>query len=227
MDFTNGDFALAKATIFSVITNRYLKQINQHILPGGQQLLHIVEGCIKANRQSQKDFYKIYYGYAIGICMRYCNTHDDAVEVVNDGFLKIFKTIQVFNSRYENYESSLMGWMKSIMVHTAIDHFRKNSKKNYLVGEIEDLHFQIDDSSETSIDKMSYKEIYGLVQKLSPVYRTVFNLYVIEGFKHEEIGKKLNISVGTSKSNLAKARLNIQKMLKEANLKLYEQRKII
>lgn len=158
--------------------------------------------------------------------MRYCNAHDDALEIVNDGFLKIFKTLGGFNPRYENYEASLMGWVKSIMIHTAIDNFRKN-RKNYLLNEIEESHLEITDSSETSIDRMSFKEIFALVQKLSRMYRTVFNLYVIDGFKHEEIAKQLNISVGTSKSNLAKARMNIQKMIKEANLKLYEQRRAI
>ena len=195
-------------------------------MPSGQQLLHIVQGCVKANRQSQKVFYKRYYGYAMAICMRYCNSHEDALEIVNDGFLKIFKNIEIFNSRYENYEASLIGWMKSIMIHTAIDYFRKSSK-NKVVDEIEEMHFEITYSDETSIDRMSYKEILELVQKLSPVYRAVFNLYVIDGFKHEEIAKQLNISVGTSKSNLAKAKMSIQKMLKETNLKLYEQRKAV
>ncbi len=195
-------------------------------MPSGQQLLHIVHGCVKTNRQSQKEFYKIYYGFAMSICMRYCNAHDDALEIVNDGFLKIFKTLGGFNPRYENYEASLMGWVKSIMIHTAIDNFRKN-RKNYLLNEIEESHLEITDSSETSIDRMSFKEIFALVQKLSRMYRTVFNLYVIDGFKHEEIAKQLNISVGTSKSNLAKARMNIQKMIKEANHNLYEQRRAI
>lgn len=158
--------------------------------------------------------------------MRYCDYPDEVVEIVNDSFLKIFKTIASFNPRYENYEASLIGWMKSIIIHTAIDYFRK-SRKNYVIDEIEEMHFEIYDSCETSIDRMSYKEIFELVQKLSPVYRTVFNLYVIDGFKHEEIANQLNISVGTSKSNLAKARVNIQKMLKALNPKLYEQRRAI
>ena len=83
------------------------------------------------------------------------------------------------------------------------------------------------DNAESAIDAMTYKEIMAILQKLSPVYRTVFNLYVIDGYKHEEIAEQLNISVGTSKSNLSKARANIQKMLKESNLKLYEQRRAV
>jgi len=195
-------------------------------LPVNEQLIHIVNGCINANRESQKEFYKLYYGFSMSICLRYCDTYDDAMEVVNDGFLKVFKSIGTFSLRNNNYEASLMGWMKSIMVHTAIDHYRKR-KNDHLVNDIEETHYETAYTSESAIDRMTYKEIMAILQKLSPVYRTVFNLYVIDGFKHEEIAEQLKISVGTSKSNLSKARANIQKMLKESNLKLYEQRRTV
>ena len=93
--------------------------------------------------------------------------------------------------------------------------------------ELDDEHFELNDTEQSSIDRMSYKEIIELVQRLSPVYRAVFNLHVIDGYKHEEIAAQLNIAVGTSKSNLAKARINIQKMLKESNFSIYEQQKAI
>ena len=161
----------------------------------------------------------------MAISMRYCNNKDDAMEVVNDGFLKIYRELHNFKPAHSNYETSLKGWMKTIFIHTAIDNYRKN-KKNYLVGGMEDTHFEMQDDQETAIDKMSYAEIMEMVQRLSPVYKTVFNLFVIDGFKHEEIAKQLNITVGTSKSNLAKARANIQKMLRESSLKYYERRAI-
>ncbi len=161
----------------------------------------------------------------MAICMRYCNSKDDAMEVVNDGFMKIYKELASFKPRYDNYEAPLKGWMKSIFVNTSIDHFRKNNK-NYLVSEIEESHFEMEHNGETAIDKMSYKEIMDVVQQLSPVYKTIFNLFVIDGFKHEEIAGRLKISVGTSKSNLSKAKANIQKMLKEAVIKWYEQKAI-
>lgn len=157
--------------------------------------------------------------------MRYCNSKDDAMEVVNDGFMKVLKELPAFKPRYDNFEASLKGWMKSILVNTAIDHFRKNNK-NYFVADINESHFQAEHSGESAIDKMSYKEIMELVQQLSPVYKTIFNLFVIDGFKHEEIAGRLNISVGTSKSNLSKARANIQKMLREAATKCYGQKTI-
>jgi len=147
------------------------------------------------------------------------------MEIVNDGFLKIFKKLSSFEARYDDMEGSLKGWIKRIMLNTAIDHFRKNNK--YLLKvDMGDKVLNIPDEAETSVDKMSYDEIYKIIQKLSPMYRTVFNLYIIDGFKHEEIAKQLNISVGTSKSNLAKAKINIQKMMKQAHSSLYEQKAI-
>ena len=147
------------------------------------------------------------------------------MEIVNDGFLKIFKKLSSFEARYEDMEGSLKGWIKRIMLNTAIDHFRKNNK--YLMKvDMGEKVLNIPDETEDSVDKMSYDEIYKVIQQLSPMYRTVFNLYIIDGFKHEEIARQLNISVGTSKSNLAKAKINIQKMLQQARRGLYEQRAI-
>lgn len=194
-------------------------------MPEVSSVVHIIHGCVKADRESQKTFYKMYYGFSMAICMRYCSAKDDAMEVVNDGFIKIYRELHNFKPAYDNYEASLKGWMKSIMVNTAIDHFRKNNKKHFLV-EIKDDHLETVDMQETSIDKLTYKEVMDIVQRLSPGYRTVFNLYVIDGYKHEEIAQQLNITVGTSKSNLAKARMNIQKMLRETEPNFYEQKAI-
>ncbi len=194
-------------------------------MPGGQDLLHIIQGCLKANRGSQKAFYEMFYGYAMGICLRYCSNPDDAVEVVNDGFLKVYKALQSFNPQHANVEASLKGWMKRIMINTAIDQLRKNHQR-FLIAEISDHHSDTEDSMETPVDRMTFKEILAIVQQLSPVYRTVFNLHVLDGFKHEEIASQLKISVGASKSNLAKARMNIQKMLRESDFNYYENKAI-
>ncbi len=203
--------------------NDYLS--NLKISPTNQELEHIIQGCINSSRESQKAFYQLFYGFAMAICMRYCNSKDDAMEVVNDGFMKVYRELPRFVPRYNNYEASLKGWMKSIMVNTAIDHFRKNNK-NYLVAEMEESHCEMEHNGETAIDKMTYKEIMDLVNQLSPVYKTIFNLFAIDGFKHEEIASQLKISVGTSKSNLSKAKANIQKMLKEATIKCYERKAV-
>jgi len=194
-------------------------------LPDGQQLSDIIQGCIHAKRDSQKEFYKIFYGFSMAICMRYCSAREDAMEVVNDSFLKVFRQLHTFDPRHANFEASLKGWMKSIIIHTAVDHFRKNNK-NQFTSELSEIHAQESDAAENAIDKLTYKEIMEIVQRLSPVYRTVFNLYVIDGFKHEDIANQLRISVGTSKSNLSKAKINIQKMLKETDTRCYE-RKVV
>ena len=194
-------------------------------MPVRPDLLHIIQGCLRANRGSQKEFYELFYGYAMGICLRYCTNHDDAVEIANDGFLKVYKALDTFNPQHSNVEASLKGWMKRIMINTSIDHLRKNNQR-FLIAEISDHHFDTEDAVETSIDRMTYKEILAVIQQLSPVYRTVFNLHVLDGYKHEEIARQLKISVGASKSNLAKARMNIQKMLKEADFNYYEHKAI-
>ena len=194
-------------------------------MPERPDLLHIIQGCVKANRGSQKEFYELFYGYAMGICLRYCTSPDDSVEVVNDGFLKVYKALHTFNPQHTNVEASLKGWMKRIIINTSIDHLRKNNQR-FLIVEISDHHFDTADTVETSIDRMTFKEILAIIQQLSPVYRTVFNLHVLDGYKHEEIAKQLKISVGASKSNLAKARMNIQKMLKETDFNYYENKAI-
>ncbi len=195
-------------------------------MSGIDTLEHIIQGCVKANRDSQKQLYKLYYGFSLSICMRYSNDYTEAEEIANDGFLKIFKKIDSFEPSYHSYEASFVGWIKKIFIYTAIDQYRKK-KKAYTISLLDDSHQEISEKSASAIDNMSYREIISLVQKLSPTYRTVFNLYVLDGYKHEEIAEQLKISVGTSKSNLAKARHNIQKMLQQTNVKLYEQRKAI
>ncbi len=168
----------------------------------------------------------LYYGFSMGICIRYSAHHTEAEEIVNDGFLKIFHKIETFRPSYKSYEASFVGWIKKIFIYTAIDHYRKNNK-SITIPILDDRHLEIIENSASPVDKMSYNEIIALVQKLSPAYRTVFNLYVLDGYTHEEISKQLNISVGTSKSNLAKARINIKKILQLTNVKLYERRRAI
>lgn len=195
-------------------------------MSGKPTLEHIIQGCVKANRDSQKQLYKLYYSFSMGICMRYSTNYAEAEEIVNDGFLKIFKKITDFEPSHQSFESSFVGWIKKIFIHTAIDSYRKY-KKSYTLPLLDNSGFEISDTAVNAIDNLSYKEIIELVQMLSPTYRTVFNLYVLDGYKHEEISKQLHISVGTSKSNLAKARLNVQKLLQQKNINVYEQRKAI
>jgi RNA polymerase sigma-70 factor (ECF subfamily) len=187
----------------------------------------LVTGCALLKRDSQKQLYAHFYGYAFSICQRYVNKEEETLEVVNDGFLKIFNEIKNFQPRYDSFENSLKGWIRRIFINTAIDHVRK--EKNRLIF----MHDQIDAVENVSVpaaglERLSHKELLDLITKLTPAYRMVFNMYVIDGYTHEEISGLLNIAVGTSKSNLAKARLNLQKMIinKQTQLVIHGQRAI-
>lgn len=175
----------------------------------------LIQGCRNNDRESQRMLYKHYYAYAMSICIRYAQSEDEAKEILNDGFMKVFSKIKMYDS-----SKSFKSWLRRILINTAIDNFRSN-KKHYYHSDIEDHH---DQSVEVNaVDEMSYNEILCLVQRLSPMYRTVFSLYAIDGYTHEDIATELGISVGTSKSNLSKARANLRKMLIKTNKELYEQ----
>ena len=175
-----------------------------------------IRGCALNQRESQKKLYNSFYGYAMSICDRYTSREEDASEILNDGFLKIFKEIHHFKPAYSDVVSSFKGWLRKIMVYTAIDHFRKNNKHQH-VTELDTAIIHLPAEDETAVDKISYDEIIRFIQGLSPAYRTVLNLFVVDGFSHDEISRQLNISVGTSKSNLAKARKQLQKILFRQN----------
>ncbi len=156
------------------------------------------------------------------ICYRYTDRMEESEEIMNEAFIKLFKNIQQFDEfRQEDTLLSLKGWFKRILVNTCIDHYRKKQSSvngHVLTSESE----KIADAGENGLDILSYKEIIDAVRLLSPSYRAVFNLFVIEGLSHEEISKKLGISVGASKSNLSKARDNLRKLLlKKSKFNIY------
>lgn len=181
-----------------------------------EELTCHVEACGRNSRESQRIIYSSFYGYAMAICDRYTSSQEDAVEILNDGFLKVFREIHHYQPAYADVVSSFKGWLRKIIVYTAIDHFRKN-QKHKVVGQLENVVFHVPSYSEDALDKISYDEIIKAIQDLSPGYRTVFNLFVIDGLSHEEIAGHLGISTGTSKSNLSKARKQLQKILFKKN----------
>jgi RNA polymerase sigma factor (sigma-70 family) len=185
-------------------------------LLSADELTYHVEACALNKRESQKILYSSFYGYAMAICDRYANKQEDAVEILNDGFLKIFKEIHHYRPAYADVVSSFKGWLRKIMVYTAIDHFRKNHKHK-MVTQLDNVVYQVASVHEDAIDKLSYEEIIRAVQELSPGYRTVFNLFIIEGLSHDEIARQLGITAGTSKSNLSKAKRQLQKILFKQN----------
>ena len=165
------------------------------------------------NHRDQKHLYERYYGYCLKIVFRYIYRYENAVDVVNDGFVKVFGKLNKFHcDQPENLEMILMGWMRTIMINTSIDRLRKNQ---YLpeIGII-DESIWLQDRSSTSDQALLYKELIKEVKRLPTIYRIVFNMYVIDGFTHQEIATQLKIAVGTSKSNLSKARALLQKFIK-------------
>lgn len=173
-----------------------------------QDIADIIEGCRQWKRSSQEALYRQFFGYAMAICLRYANNKDEAIEILNDGFLKIFNHINTYDTT-----RPFKSWLSKIMANTAIDHLR--SKKRISFSEDITQAYDLGVSDDKALDKLAYDELLQLVQELPPAYKTVFNLYVMEGFQHQEIANLLGISEGTSKSNLFKAKKILKTKIEE------------
>jgi RNA polymerase sigma-70 factor (ECF subfamily) len=169
----------------------------------------IIDGCINGDRDAQEVLYKAYSPTMFGICLRYSKSRDEAQDIMQEGFIKVFGNIHKFRK-----EGSLEGWVKRIMVNTSLNYIQKQKRSQY--------HKDIDEINELNIEQMeepepdiqyNQKELLDIVQKLPDGYKSVFNLYVFEKYKHREIAEILGISVNTSKSQLSKARVFLQKEL--------------
>ena len=176
------------------------------------KIKQIVEGCLQKDRRSQEAFFKMYYGKMMAVCLRYISDRDSAQEVLQDGFIKIFDKLEHFDFR-----GSIDGWLRRIISNTAIDAIRKAKKNPFLTDNDNDFKQLAENELEKKENEI-YIELKAQVamdeiEKLSPAYRTVFNLYVFEEYTHKEISEILGISEGTSKSNLAKARFQLKKNL--------------
>ncbi|HEX6982239.1 MAG TPA: RNA polymerase sigma factor [Balneolaceae bacterium] len=167
-----------------------------------------IKGCRKRHRESQKELYKMFYAYGMSITLRYADSRDQAAEILNDAFMKAFTNISSYD-----LSRPFKPWLRQIIVNTAINHYHKT--KNERQWEELEAARDLRSKEEAIISGISYQEIINLVQQLTPAYRTVFNLYVIEGYNHREIAEKLGIAEGTSKSNLAKAKRNLQVILEK------------
>lgn len=170
-----------------------------------QEMADILEGCQRKDRVAQKVLYQQFYGYAMSIGLRYSDSEEEAIEVVNDAFLKVFLNIKQYNSQLP-----FKPWFRRILINTAINHLKKKQKLKISV--LMDTEYNIPDTEEI-LAKLGFQELMALVRSLSAAYRTVFNLYVLDGFSHEEIAQQLGISIGTSKSNLSKARERLRHLI--------------
>lgn len=174
------------------------KQLQMHIL---------VEGCRRQNSDSQMRLYKQFYSYAMGVSLRYAKNREEALEITNDAFLKVFAKIDQYD-----LEQPFLPWFRKILIHASIDYHRKYHKLEQPL----DLAYLKQTNKTTNneaLENLAFEDLIKVMQMLSPAYRLVFNLYVVDGLTHQEIAEKLDISVGSSKSNLSKARTKIKSML--------------
>jgi RNA polymerase sigma factor (sigma-70 family) len=165
--------------------------------------IKIIEGCIKGKRPAQSKLYNSYAPLLFGICMRYARNKDEAEDILQEGFIKIFSSIKGFRG-----EGSFEGWLKRIIVNTAITHNKQSLKHQFHadIDEIEETKIKTDEAEEIPMMKVPQATLMNLIQKLPEGYKMVFNLYVFEQYTHKEIADFLGISVNTSKSQLMKAR---------------------
>jgi RNA polymerase sigma factor (sigma-70 family) len=167
-----------------------------------QNLDELVEGCRAGNRKAQELVYRMLSSKMLGVCMRYAKDRFEAEDILQVAFVKIFEKVKEFKG-----EGSFEGWVRRIMVNTSIEFYRKNARMYPMVD--------LDHAPEKAVDenqmsRMNMNDLMKAIQSLSPGYRMIFNMYAIEGYSHKEIAAELNISEGTSKSQLARARVILQ-----------------
>ncbi len=167
----------------------------------------LIVGCRAGNRRMQEELYSRFSPRMYAVCLRYAGNAEEAEDILQEGFIKVFKKLDSFRS-----EGSFEGWVRRIFVNTAIEHFRR---KRYLMPVTEKEENTIEGKYLSVLDNLAARDIMALVQELSPGYRTVFNMYVVEGYTHKEIAGMLGISEGTSKSQLSRAKVILQDMVKQ------------
>lgn len=163
-----------------------------------EELIHIVKGCLNNNREDQNRLYRLFAGKMYAVCLRYAAGEEDARDLLQDGFVKVFQNLQ----RYKG-AGSLEGWMRRVFVNLALDRYRSSRT---MLSIDEQNEAELDDNNSNALDLLSEKEIMALIRQLPDQYRLVFNLHVLEGYPHQEIASMLGIAESTSRSNLARAK---------------------
>lgn len=166
----------------------------------------LIKGCRKGNRKSQEELYNRFSAAMYGLCLQYASNEADAQDILQEGFIKVFKKI----SQVQN-PAAIPGWIRRIMINTALEKYRSQ----VVLKRIDDVQTGFEQEvSNTAYDNLTSEELVKLIQGLTPKYRMVFNLYAVEGYSHKEISEILGISEGTSKSNLSRARATLQERIK-------------
>ena len=166
------------------------------------RLHKLVLACQENNSLAQRELYDMFKSKMFGICLRYAGNYDDAQDILQDGFLKVFEKIHQFG-----FKGAFEGWMRKIMVNTALEKYRLHYRQVTVNENIAEIEYEQENEIIAEIDRI---ELVKIIQDLSPRYRIVFNLYALEGYSHKEISEMLQITEGTSKSNLSRARTILQ-----------------
>ena len=166
----------------------------------------LIKGCLNGDRRMQEHLYQRFSPKMYAVCLRYAGKAEDAQDILQDGFVKIFKNLHMYRG-----DGSFEGWIRRIFVNTAIEHYRRQVNLYPVTENHENL---LETKELSAFDSLSMKDLMKIIQELSPGYRTVFNLYVVEGYSHKEIAEIVGISEGTSKSQLARAKGVLQNIIK-------------
>ena len=175
------------------------------VLPFNYSEKEFIEACVRNERWAQKRLYEEHYSQMMGVCLRYARNEHDALDILQEGFIKVFRNIAKYQPG-----TTLIAWIRRIMVNTAIDYYRKNIRRR---TEDLDTAYDLKSMDADAISQCSEKEILEAVQQLTPAYRVVFNLYVIEGYSHREIAELMEITESTSRSNLVKSRMKLRAII--------------
>ena len=173
----------------------------------------IIAGCRKKNRALQEHLYKMYYSTFLKVCARYAKSMQDAEQLLNDGFLKVFSQIDFFKNT-----GSFAGWMQRIMINTCLDYLRSTSLKEDMIMHVNSIPAEESNISvgNEALESIEFREMVNLIQSLPSMTRTVFNLFVFDGYNHKEISEQLDISEGTSHWHVHQARNMLQKKIKKS-----------
>lgn len=169
----------------------------------------LVKKCLEKDTLAQKQLFEFYSRRMMGVCLRYSQDGEEAQDVLQMGFIKVFEKLDMYN-----FKGSLEGWIRKIIVNTALDNIRKNKKFMNDV-EMDKVDYQLHNHTENAVEKLSAQDLLKIIQGMPPGFKTVFNMFAIEGYSHKEIAEELNISVNTSKSQYSRARAHLQKILIE------------
>jgi RNA polymerase sigma-70 factor (ECF subfamily) len=169
------------------------------------EIRNIISGCLKGNRRDQELLYRRHAAKLYAVCLQYSCNDEEARDILQEGFIKIFE-----NLIHYKHEGSFEGWVRRIIVNTALEKYR--SKHNlYRIDDIDEIAEPNAEPDNEDYAGLEAVDLLQIIRELPPKYRMVFNLYAIEGYSHKEIGKMVNISEGTSKSNLSRARVILQR----------------